>query len=96
MTMTASTPWTEVAPLWAQPPAWALAAGCPAPGLAETFSEYARRLGLDPDELTRGLLYEEREVANARLQTAIMRGAPASFRRAVSARLETCQRRGFR
>lgn len=62
-----------------EPPEWAIAAGLPEPSEGEGFSEYATRLGLDPDPLLADL--EERTLclANGRLATSLQRAMPHVF-----------------
>lgn len=65
------------------PPQWALEAGLPEPFHGEGFSEYVKRIGLDP-----GLLLEELQertlcLANLRLATTLQRALPDAFDRHV-------------
>ena len=61
------------------PPAWALDAGLPEPLQGEGFSEYVRRIGMDPDELLVELNERTLCLANGRLATSLQRALPDVF-----------------
>lgn len=69
-----------------QPPTWALREGLPPPRVRESFTAYARRLGIPRATIRamgRGLNPMTAVVANARLASYIARSCPRAFWRAV-------------
>ena len=76
-------------PVTPRVPEWARWSGIPEPRENEGFSEYTRRLGLDPDPLLAGLNDRTIELANMRLASELMRRSPDCFLRYVDARKST-------
>jgi hypothetical protein len=67
-------------------PAWALAAGMPAPADDESFDTYWRRAGATDETIemaTAGLNDRSADVANERMTTYLIRTMPRAFDRHV-------------
>ena len=62
------------------PPAWALAAGLPAPENGEGFCRYVTRLGLDCAYFFEDLTERTAELANLRLSSYLIDSMPGPFR----------------
>lgn len=68
-----------------EPPEWALTAGLPGPLQGEGFSDYSKRIGIDPEPLLEGLNEVTLCLANLRLATALQREMPSYFNEHVKA-----------
>lgn len=75
-------------PVPARLPDWAIWAGCPEPTEGEMFSDYVRRLGLDPEPMLEGLNERTYGLANYRLWSVLMRKNPHGFSEYLARRRE--------